>query len=107
MVPSIPIIWSGLKTAGHALLMLCSTPRLDVQDRINKRKLIPPLCVFFTSCRSPARTGTVTFGSCSGLMGVDHTCPAYRFRASGLEYKDRLLPLWRKESKDLRLDLII
>lgn len=51
--------------------------------------------------------GTVTFGSCSGLMGVDHTCPAYRFRASGLEYKDRLLPLWRKESKDLRLDLII
>lgn len=50
MVPSIPIIWSGLKTAGHALLMLCSTPRLDVQDRINKRKLIPPLipplCVF-------------------------------------------------------------
>lgn len=46
MVPSIPIIWSGLKTAGHALLMLCSPPRLDVQDRINKRKLIPPLCVF-------------------------------------------------------------
>lgn len=43
--------------------------------------------------------GTVAFGSYSGLMGADCTCPAYQ--ASGLACRDQLLPLQKHKAKEV------
>lgn len=46
-----------------------------------------------TFCRSLAHMDTVNVGSCSRLMGVDHTFPACLHWASGLACRGQLLPL--------------
>lgn len=55
-----------------------------------------------TSCRSPARMGTVSVGWCWVQWGVDRTCPAYHQQASDWACMDQLLPLGSRRKEEMK-----